>query len=63
MPFGRYPEEVKAFRRWAADRVDKATINDRATGASSHGGKLTTTKRRRWRVKRHRRSRRRRKGE
>lgn len=33
MPYGRYPERVKPFRKWASDRVDKATINDSATGS------------------------------
>lgn len=31
MPFGKYPERVKPFRKWAQERVDKATMNDKAT--------------------------------
>lgn len=35
MPYGRYPERVKAFRKWSAERVDKANINDSATSKST----------------------------
>lgn len=41
MPSGRYPDRVKSFRKWAADRVDKAKINDSAT---SHGGRRRSKK-------------------
>lgn len=34
MPYGRWPDRVKAFRRWAADRVDKAKVTDSVTGSS-----------------------------
>lgn len=34
MPFGRYPERVKDFRKWAAGLIDKADISDRATSFS-----------------------------
>lgn len=33
MPYGRYPERVKDFRKWSTDRVDKAKINDSVTGS------------------------------
>lgn len=48
MPYGRYPERVKAFRKWSTERIDKATINDSVT---STGGK-TRRRRRRGRTKR-----------
>lgn len=33
MPYGRWPERVKDFRKWASEKVDKGTITDRATGS------------------------------
>jgi len=50
MPLGRYPERVKDFRKWSTDRIDKAKINDSATGS-----RVSKTRRR----KRRRRSKRR----
>lgn len=35
MPLGRYPERVKAFRKWAAERIDKASITDSVTGSTT----------------------------
>lgn len=32
MPSGAYPGRVKAFRKWAAERIDKADINNSVTG-------------------------------
>lgn len=45
MPWGRYPERVKPFRKWAADKVDKADINDRATGGRRTGSRGSRTRR------------------
>lgn len=50
MPLGRYPERVKDFRKWSNDRVDKAKINDSATGSGSSRPK--TTRKRTKRMKR-----------
>jgi len=49
MPYGKYPERVKDFRKWSTDRVDKAKINDSATGSSgsSKNGKRKRRARRR----------------
>lgn len=33
MPWGRYPDKVRAFRKWSTERVDKANINNSATAA------------------------------
>jgi len=49
MPLGRYPERVKDFNKWARGRVDKAKINDSATGSRAS---LTRRKKRRRRSKR-----------
>lgn len=49
MPYGRYPERVKDFRRWAQDRTDKAKINDSVTGSRVS---VTRRKRRRRRSRR-----------
>lgn len=35
MPLGKYPERVKAFRKWAAERIDKASITDSVTGSTT----------------------------
>lgn len=45
MPWGKYPEQVKPFRKWAQDQVDRGTVA---------GNKVTSFKRRRrraWRRK------------
>lgn len=47
MPFGRYPERVKDFRKWASERIDKANINDSVTGASRPRNPQFRRKRRR----------------
>jgi len=31
MPWGRYPERVKPFRKWATDKVDNSKLSDSAT--------------------------------
>lgn len=48
MPMGRYPERVKPFRKWAADQVDRGTVA---------GNKVTSSRGRKWRLKRRRRKR------
>lgn len=52
MPLGRYPERVKAFRKWSNERIDKATINDSVTGASSSRTRPTRRRKRRRRTQR-----------
>lgn len=47
MPLGRYPDRVKAFNKWARERVDKATINDKVTGASRPRPQFRRRRRRR----------------
>lgn len=45
MPYGKYPDRVKPFRKWAGDRIDKAEINDRATSTGSKGSKTSGRRR------------------
>jgi len=52
MPYGRYPERVKDFRKWSTDRVDKAKITDSATGSRSRGTSKNSTRKRRKKRKR-----------
>lgn len=35
MPFGKYPDRVKAFRKWSQERIDKASINDSVTSVGA----------------------------
>jgi len=52
MPYGRWPERVKAFRKWSNERVDKAQITDSVTGSrASRGGRTHARKRRKRRRK------------
>lgn len=51
MPLGRYPDRVKAFRKWSTERIDKATINDSVTGASRPRPQLRRKRRRKRRKK------------
>jgi len=46
MGSGRWPDGVKAFRRWATDQVDRGTVA---------GNKVTSSRGRKWRMKRRRR--------
>jgi len=32
MPFGKYPERVGDFRKWASSKVSRGRITDSATG-------------------------------
>jgi len=52
MGIGRYPDRVKAFKKWAADKVDNAALSDSAT---PHKGPSTYSRGRKWRLKRKRR--------
>lgn len=46
MPYGRYPERVKDFRKWSTERVDKAKINDSVTGSRASVTRRRRAKRR-----------------
>jgi len=52
MPSGRYPERVKAFRKWATDQVDRGTV----AGNSVTSSRTRPTKWRRKRRKRRKRN-------
>jgi len=43
---GKYPEKVKDFRRWATDQVDRGSVA---------GNKVTSSRGRKWRMKRRKR--------
>jgi len=49
MPLGRYPDQVKGFRKWATDQVDRGTVA---------GNKVTSSRGRKWRLKRRRKKKR-----
>jgi len=51
MPWGRYPERVKAFKKWATERVDSSKLSDSATPHGFH------VKRRKFRMSRRKKSR------
>jgi len=44
MPYGKWPDRVKGFRKWSQERIDKAKITDSVT---STGGKTHPRRRRR----------------
>jgi len=46
MPSGRWPERVKDFRKWATDQVDRGAVA---------GNKVTSSRGRKWRMKRRKR--------
>lgn len=47
MPWGRYPERIGDFQKWATDQTRRGTVA---------GNKVTSSKRgRKWRLKRRRR--------
>jgi len=52
MAIGRFPDRVKAFRKWAQDKVDNAGLSDSAT---PHKGPSTFSRGRKWRMKRRKR--------
>lgn len=39
MPYGRYPERVKPFRKWANEKIDRGSITDSATGGAARSGR------------------------
>lgn len=45
MPYGKWPDRVKAFRKWSQERIDKGSITDSVTSKS--GSRRKTTRRRR----------------
>lgn len=49
MPYGRWPDRVGPFRKWASNHVTKAKITDSATGSRTF---KTRRRRRRKRKKR-----------
>lgn len=49
MPFGRWPDRVKEFKKWSTGQVDRAKITGSATG--SKGSKFHVKRRRRRRRK------------
>lgn len=49
MPYGKYPERVKAFRKWSQERIDKATINDSVTSAGASRPRPQFRRKRRFR--------------
>jgi len=46
MGSGRWPDRVKDFRKWSADQVDRGTVA---------GNKVTSSRGRKWRMKRRKR--------
>lgn len=51
MPYGRWPDRVKDFRKWANQKVDKGRITDSATGSSKRFRIRKRKRRRRRRMK------------
>jgi len=47
MPLGRYPDRVKAFRKWSTEKVDNSKLSDSATPHSRVGARKRATRRRR----------------
>lgn len=45
MPYGRYPDRVGPFKKWSNDRINKADINDRATGSRKRSSRAKRLKR------------------
>jgi len=39
MPFGKYPDRVKAFRKWASTKVDDSKLSDSVTPSGRRGFK------------------------
>jgi len=46
MPSGKYPDQVGAFQKWATDQVKRGTVA---------GNKVTSSRGRKWRMKRRKR--------
>lgn len=51
MPYGKYPERVKPFQKWARDKVDNSKLSDSATPSGKRGSVKSATRRRRRRKK------------
>jgi len=51
MPLGRYPDRVKAFRKWSAEKVDNSKLSDSATPSGGRGSAKSVTRRRRRRAR------------
>lgn len=51
MPLGRYPDRVKAFRKWATEKVDNSKLSDSATPSGARGWRKRRTRRRKKRNK------------
>jgi len=49
MPLGKYPDQVGSFQKWATDQVKRGTVA---------GNKVTSSRGRKWRLKRRRRKKR-----
>lgn len=37
MPLGRYPDRVKAFRKWSSGKIDDSKLSDSATPSGKRG--------------------------
>lgn len=51
MPFGKYPDRVKPFRKWANEKVDNSKLSDSATPSGGRGSRRSATRRNRRRRK------------
>lgn len=47
MPYGRWPERVKDFRKWSSQHIDKAKITDSVTGSKTSRMRRKRRRRRR----------------
>jgi len=39
MPYGKYPDRVRKFRKWASGKVDDSKLSDSATPSGRRGFK------------------------
>jgi len=46
MPYGKYPDRVKSFRKWASSKVDDSKLSDSATPSGARGFRKRRTRRR-----------------
>lgn len=51
MPYGKYPDRVKPFRKWAQGKMDDSKLSDSATPHGKRGSVKSATRRRRRRKK------------
>lgn len=56
MPYGRYPDRVKAFKKWATEIVDKGDLSRGSVTSAARRGKPNSFRRRRRRLKRRKRA-------